>query len=152
MADKILERSKYALTQLPTHANPYLEYILTGNFTRNLPHYLQPENYPKVKENLDGLVLFKGMIQDAVEGEQVDGYNLSDIFEYLDPALCEEVYRALLDRANPGARFAYWNMLAPRKCPESLADQVQHLDAFSDALFKKDLAWFYSAFVVEEKR
>ena len=44
-----------------------------------------------------------------------DGYNLSDIFEYLDPETSAAVYGRLLDAARPGARFAYWNMLVPRR-------------------------------------
>ena len=50
--------------------------------------------------------------------------------------------------ANPGARLAYWNMLAPRSRPESLADRLKSCD--SDSLFAKDRAFFYSRFVVEE--
>lgn len=153
VAERILARARYALTVLPTHANPYLESILTGTFADCLPHYLRAEIWPKVKENLDGLTLFRGSVEQAAKahGEGgFDGFNLSDIFEYLDAALGESIYRDLLGVARPGARFAYWNMLVPRRRPESLAARVRSLDDEARALFARDLAFFYSAFVLEE--
>ena len=51
---------------------------------------------------------------------------------------------------DPGARFAYWNMLVPRRLSKSFPGRVRYLEAESKELFAKDLAWFYSAFVVEE--
>jgi S-adenosylmethionine-diacylglycerol 3-amino-3-carboxypropyl transferase len=50
----------------------------------------------------------------------------------------------------PGARFAYWNMLAPRSRPETLASRVRPLDELAKQLFAQDKAWFYSRFIVEE--
>lgn len=154
VAERILARARYALTVLPTDANPYLEYILTGNFGRNLPLFLQPDLYPEVQRNLDGLTLFGGPIDEAGRehrGEGFDGFNLSDIFEYLDQPASEGVYGRLLETARPGARFAYWNMLVPRRLSRSFPGRVRYLEAESKELFAKDLAWFYSAFILEEK-
>lgn len=153
VAERILGRSRYALTVLPTHENPYLEYILTGNFGRTLPPYLRPEVYAEAKRHIDRLILFEGPIDQAAKvhhGEGFDGFNLSDIFEYLDEPTSTEVYARLLDAARPGARFAYWNMLVPRRLSKSFPGRVRYLEAESKELFAKDLAWFYSAFVVEE--
>jgi S-adenosylmethionine-diacylglycerol 3-amino-3-carboxypropyl transferase len=153
VAERILGRSRYALTVLPTHENPYLEYILTGNFSRTLPLYLRPEVYPETKRNIDKLILFEGPIDQAARvhhGEGFDGFNLSDIFEYLDEPTSMEVYARLLDAARPGARFAYWNMLVPRRLSKSFPGRVRYLEAESKELFAKDLAWFYSALIVEE--
>jgi S-adenosylmethionine-diacylglycerol 3-amino-3-carboxypropyl transferase len=155
VADRILERTKYALTTLPTHANPFLTYILTGNFGLALPRYLRPEIFPGVCSGLDRLILFNGPAQEAatVHGAGgFDGYNLSDIFEYLDAEMGERVYGGLLDHARPGARYAYWNMLVPRSCPAAHAARIQSLGALSDGLFARDQAFFYSRFVVEEVR
>lgn len=153
VAERILARSRYALTVLPTHENPYLEYILTGNFSRALPLYLRPAVYPEVQRNLDKLILFEGPIDQAAmvhQGPGFDGFNLSDIFEYLDETTSVEVYARLLDTARPGARFAYWNMLVPRRLSKSFPGRVRYLEEESGELFARDLAWFYSAFIVEE--
>lgn len=153
VADRILERAAHALTDLPTHDNPYLEYILTGNYENALPRYLRESEYEAVREGLGRITLKKGFVQDV--GQELkeggfDGFNLSDIFEYLDADTCEAVYGQLLDVANPGARLAYWNMLVPRGCPEAFQSRVSKLEVLSKALFEKDSAFFYSAFVVDE--
>ncbi|HEX2641938.1 MAG TPA: DUF3419 family protein [Thermoanaerobaculia bacterium] len=153
VAERILGRARYALTVLPTHANPYLDYILNGNFTRTLPHYLRPEVFPAVRRNLDGLTLHQGPIEAGAEehrGGGFDGFNLSDLFEYLDPPTTAAVYGRLLGVARPRARFAYWNMLVPRRRPEEYAERVRSLDQEARELFAGDLAFFYSAFVLEE--
>jgi S-adenosylmethionine-diacylglycerol 3-amino-3-carboxypropyl transferase len=153
VAERILRRARYALTVLPTDSNPYLEYILTGTFARALPDYLRPEVLPEVRRHLDGLTLFEGPIDVAArehQGEGFDGYNLSDLFEYLDEPASAEVYGRLLEAARPGARFAYWNMLVPRRLSTAFPGRVRYLEEESKALFERDLAFFYSAFVVEE--
>lgn len=160
VAERILGRARYAVTELAPHENPYLEYILTGTYRRALPHYLRPEVYAPLREALrhhpERLTLFEGPI-DAVAaaeaaggGPGFDGFNLSDIFEYMDPATSEAVYARLLGAVRPGARFAYWNLLVPRRRPESAAARVRSLDDLAGCLFARDQAFFYSAFVVEE--
>jgi S-adenosylmethionine-diacylglycerol 3-amino-3-carboxypropyl transferase len=153
VAERILSRTEYALTALPTHSNPYVEYILTGNFKRALPLYLRPEVYPDLRRNLDRLTLFEGPIDEAAHahrGEGFDGFNLSDIFEYLDADTSAAVYGRLLETARPGARFAYWNMLVPRHLASAFPGRVRPLDTEAGKLFDRDLAFFYSAFVLEE--
>nr|WP_319396760.1 DUF3419 family protein [uncultured Desulfobacter sp.] len=153
VSENILNRTQYALTELETHNNPYLDYILTGNFTHTLPPYLRPDNFKKIKRNIKGLSLYQGSVQDAVEhfgSLKFDGFNMSDIFEYLDTDTCRMIYKALLDSANPGARFVYWNMLVPRSCPAEFENKIQRKINLSKSLFLKDKAFFYSNFIVEE--
>jgi S-adenosylmethionine-diacylglycerol 3-amino-3-carboxypropyl transferase len=109
--------------------------------------------FAALKKNLDRLVLFEGPIEEAAavhQGAGFDGFNLSDIFEYLDSATSATVYERLLETARPGARFAYWNMFVPRRRPEALAARVRSLDDEARELFARDQAFFYSAFVLEE--
>ena len=146
VAERIFKRAEYALTALPTHANPYLAFIFTGNYRGALPRYLR--DLDAVRRNLDKLTLVRGSIEEAARGK-FDGFYLSDIFEYIDPATTATMFDKLLAAANPGARFAYWNLLVPRRGP---AEKVVPLDEEAKALFAKDLAFFYSAFVLEQKR
>lgn len=150
VAERILSRTRYALKELPTHDNPYLAYILTGNYTTALPRYLRPEILPRVRKHLDHLTLHLGPI-DQLDGP-FDGFNLSDIFEYLDEPTSEAVYSRLVYHARPGARLAYWNMLVPRQCPPCCADRVKPLAELAEQLFARDKAWFYSRFLVDEVR
>jgi len=153
VADRILARTRYAFTVLPTHDNPYLEYVMTGGFSRALPRYLRRERFEAVRDGLGRLTLHAGPVEEAASvhgGSGFDGFNLSDIFEYLDPATCSRIYGALLNSARSGARLAYWNMLARRRRPEELGGRVRELEDESRRLFERDRAFFYSAFVIEE--
>jgi S-adenosylmethionine-diacylglycerol 3-amino-3-carboxypropyl transferase len=153
VATRLLERAKYALTILPTHDNPYLEYILTGNFARALPHYLRPESYQAIRENLGKLVLFKGGISEALEAHRsikFDGFNLSDIFEYMSYGDYVQHLHRLIDGSKSGARLAYWNMLADRLPPAECRGRLKSLEERALALFRQDKAFFYKAFRIEE--
>jgi S-adenosylmethionine-diacylglycerol 3-amino-3-carboxypropyl transferase len=155
VADRILARARYALAELPTHTNPYLEYILTGRFTAALPRYLRPEHFETIRAGLPRLTLYCGRIEDAAKAHGdggFDGFNLSDIFEYLDPRSSRDLYANLLDHAQPGARLAYWNMLVPRRRPDDLADRVDPLDDLATELFARDRAFFYQSFILEQVR
>ncbi len=153
VAERILQRARYALTCLPTHTNPYLASILTGGYGETLPRYLRPENFQSIRAGLDRLHLYQGSIEEAAEAYSsrgFDGYNLSDIFEYLDQDSCRAIYRTLIDRAHPGARLVFWNMLVPRQAPAELAGRMRSLDDEAAALFARDMAFFYSRLVIEE--
>jgi S-adenosylmethionine-diacylglycerol 3-amino-3-carboxypropyl transferase len=153
VAERALERMEYALTVLPVHSNPYIEFILTGRFRQALPYYLQPDVWPELRRHLDGLTLFEGSIDDAARehrGDGFDGFNLSDIFENLDPETSAAVYGRLVDAARPGARLAYWNLLVPRRLAATQPGRVRPLDAEARELFARDRAFFYNAFVLEE--
>jgi S-adenosylmethionine-diacylglycerol 3-amino-3-carboxypropyl transferase len=153
VAARILERTRYALTTLAPAENPYIEYILTGNFERRLPRFLRPEPFQAIKQRLDHLTLFRGTIEEAARvhvGDGFDCFNLSDVFEYLSPDVCRGIHATLLDTARPGARFAYWNMLTPRSCSQDLRHRIRSLEEESRRLFARDKAFFYSALVLEQ--
>lgn len=153
VAGRILERTEFALTVLAPSENPWIEQILVGRFNASLPPYLEPALLAGVRENLDRLVLCEGPIDEvalARKGAGFDGFNLSDLFEYLDPETSAALYERLLSTANPGARFAYWNLFVPRKAPASVAARVRSLDDEAARLFALDRTFFYRAFVVEE--
>jgi len=152
VASRILERTKYAFTELDTSKNSYLSYILTGNYGRALPFYLRAENYSRIRENIENLEIVYAPADAAADkygADSFDGYNLSDIFEYLSEEQTLALYSNLLECARPKARFAYWNMLVPRSCPESLRSGIVSLDDEAEKLFKEDQAFFYSRFVLE---
>lgn len=151
VAERILKRTEYAFTVLPTHSNPYLNFIFTGRYGDALPRYLDPARYAQLRAGMDRITFVRGAVQDvAVSHAPFDGFNLSDIFEYLDPPTCAAIYETLVAAARPAARVAYWNMLVPRRRPASAAERVRSLDERADALFAVDRAFFYSAFVLEE--
>lgn len=153
VADRILHRTRHALEILDPSANPYLQWILLGRHATALPFALRPENFDTIRENVHRVEWRLGSIEDFCREQPASSahrFNLSDIFEYMS----DENFHALLAQlaaiAAPGARLAYWNMLAPRSRPESMADRLRPLEALSRRLHSEDKAFFYSRFIVEE--
>jgi S-adenosylmethionine-diacylglycerol 3-amino-3-carboxypropyl transferase len=153
VADRILARTRHALTALNPADNPYLQWILTGHHTSALPFALRPENFEEIRANLDRLEWRCQPLEEFLEQESgafIDRFNLSDIFEYMSP----ENYHLLLEKLHGsgrrGGRLAYWNMLAPRRRPDTMAGMLRPLESEAERLFRQDKAFFYSAFVLEE--
>jgi S-adenosylmethionine-diacylglycerol 3-amino-3-carboxypropyl transferase len=155
VSEQILKRTEYALTDLDPSANPYIHWILTGRHNpglqSGLPAALREENFEPIRRNLDRLQWRRSSLEELLQGNQkFDCFNLSDIFEYMSPSSYEELLKLIVASSRRGARLAYWNMLAPRHRPESLAAVLRPLRELSAQLFARDQAFFYSALVVEE--
>jgi S-adenosylmethionine-diacylglycerol 3-amino-3-carboxypropyl transferase len=153
VAGRILSRTRYALTALDPAANPYLQWVLVGRHTTALPLALRPENFDAIRSNLDRLEWVRCTLEEYLENHRdlrIQRFNLSDIFEYMSPENYERLLERIASAGGPGARLAYWNMLAPRSRPESLARRLRPLEEIAGRLFARDKAWFYSRFVLEE--
>jgi len=151
VAKNIFSRAQYALTELPTSSNSYLNFIMTGSYNNALPFYLKEENVNIIRENIDSLELFKGTVDQAIDhyGIKFDAFNLSDIFEYMDEKMFKKVSANILSHTKAGARLAYWNMLVPRSVAQIFPEKTRHLK-LSHELFLQDRAFFYKSFEVDE--
>jgi len=149
----ILERTRHAIVDLDPSRNPYAQWILTGTHGDALPCALRPENFDAIRNNLDRLewhqVSLEKFVQQSAPRE-FDRFNLSDVFEYVSPAHYEALLADIVKTARTGARLAYWNLLVPRSCPESLAARLHPLAALAESLHEADRAFFYSAFRIDE--
>lgn len=157
VADRILSRARHALTELDPSENPYLHWILTGTHGTALPWALREENFERIRSRLDRLEWHEMAIEAflakeraSVGGASFDKFNLSDIFEYMSEENTAALLERLADASRPGGRLAYWNMLAPRQRPESLAHRLRPRPDIGGPLLARDNAFFYSALVVEE--
>jgi len=151
VSERILKRTEYALTELDPAANPYIHWILTGRYDVALPAALREESFEPIRRNLDRLEWRCGSLEESLgQGRKFDCFNLSDIFEYMSPSSYEQLLQLIVSSARSGARLAYWNMLAPRRRPDSLAMSLRPLAELSSRLFARDQAFFYSALIVEE--
>ncbi len=153
VADRILGRACHALTVLDPAANPYLQWILLGRHGTALPYALRPEHFEAIRDNLDRLEWHCQSLEDYLDAHPdlaVDGYNLSDIFEYMSAENYKALLEKLVARGRPGGRLAYWNMLVPRSRPEQMAGRLRPMTDLAERLHREDKAFFYSRFVVEE--
>ena len=153
LADHVARQLRHAGVDLDPADNPYLHWILKGDHGPALPLAWRAEHYDTNRSRLDRLDLRCGALEAFVAtGEKADGFNLSDIFEYMDAEVFASVYGSVLGAANPGARLVYWNMMVPRRVPPAFADRVERLTAIEATGKARDKAFFYSDFVVEQVR
>lgn len=153
VAEHILAHTRHALTALNPAENPYLNWILTGTHGEALPLALREEHFETIRSRLDRVEWHLLSIEAYLErhgGAPIDRFNLSDIFEYMS----EDAFKGLLERlcatGATGGRLVYWNMLAPRSRPDSMADRLCPLDDLARKLHEQDKAFFYRALIVEE--
>jgi len=156
VSERIMARTRHALTELPVAGNWFLEFILRGRYTdlATAHPYLRPEGFARLKE--EGLTERLRLVRDELEAflpacrpGSFSGYNLSDVFEYMDAETTARLYQAIVRAARPGARIACWNMLVPREAPALLDAVVTRQPDRAAALHARDRAWFYERFVLE---
>lgn len=104
--------------------NPYLQYILFQKFEA-LPCYLREENYAVIRENIHKLQIQKGDFRQVIAQEQpFDFLYLSDIFEYMDNRVMEEMTAAITQALNPNGLVVFYNMMNPRRLGQPLEETV----------------------------
>ena len=153
VAGRIIRRAEHAATVLDPSQNPYLHWILTGHHGDALPHALRPENFERIRGNLDRLEWHCEPLEaflDRTPPGTFDAFNLSDIFEYMAEDRFHHLLGRLADCARPGARMAWWNTLADRRRPASMAHRLRSLTDLAQRLHGEDRAFFYCAFWIEE--
>jgi S-adenosylmethionine-diacylglycerol 3-amino-3-carboxypropyl transferase len=153
VAGRILDRTKHALTELDPSENPYVHWILTGTHGAALPCALREESFAPIRANLDRLEWRQASLEDFLTGgagPTFDRFNLSDLFEYVSLDHYHRLLGAIVGASRPHARLAYWNMLAPRERPTEMAGMIAPLSELAGRLHRRDRAFFYSAFRLEE--
>lgn len=153
VAERILVRTEHALAELDPSSNPYLHWIAYGRFGAQLPYVWRAENHAAIRRNLGRLEVRLASVESwlaAAADASIDRFNLSDVFEYLSPAASDQVFADIARCARPGARIAYWNMMAPRRRPDALARRLRPLEDESRRLQARAAAFFYGAFEVDQ--
>lgn len=151
VAQHVARRIKHAAVECDPSQNPYLHWIMKGTHGDAVPMPWRAEHYTTIRDRLDRLDIRQGALEAFIDdGDKADGFNLSDIFEYMSPDVYAQVYGQILSAAHPHARLVYWNMMAPRRVPPAFADKMSTLTVEEDRLKAEDKAFFYSDFVIEE--
>lgn len=153
VSERLLARTHHGLTAIDPARNPYLQWICSGSHLTALPYALRPENFEAIRANLDRIewqcCSLNQYLENAAPGT-VDGFNLSDVFEYMSPHQYCSTLEKLARVGKPGARIVYWNMLADRHRPEHLATTLRPLNHEAHRLHQRDKAFFYSTLVIEQ--
>lgn len=152
VANNILKRTRYALTKLDTSKNPYLYYILKGNYNLVLPVAYKKENFNIIKNNIDKVTVLKESVETFLnleKAESITKYNLSDIFEYMSENQMNNIINKIIEKSPKKSKIAYWNMLSSKRASKNNSNLI-YLENRSKELFLKDKAFFYSDFILEE--
>lgn len=153
VAELLLRRAAGALTRIPVRENPYLEWILTGRWGRPgaAKRYLSPAGHAALREARSRIRLVHAELGAHLRSteERYDGFNYSNLFEYVDEATHAALLERTLDASRPGARVAYWNLFVPRARPQALAERLHRRSDEAAALHGTDRAFFYGAFQLE---
>jgi S-adenosylmethionine-diacylglycerol 3-amino-3-carboxypropyl transferase len=153
----LYSRFRWVCTALPARGNFYLERMLRSPRTAHLslPPYPASGSYERLRVLAPRVAVVTGDIESYLatrRARSLAGAGLSDIFEYMTPTAAASLFAALAAAVRPAGRLAYWNFLVPRSSPASLRDRLRPLRGLSAALARRDRAWFYRAFHVEEVR
>lgn len=153
VANRILAQVEHAFVELDPSDNPYLQWIAFGRHTTSRPHALREENFEAIRDRIDRLDCRVGSIEQALEqasDHSIDRFNMSDIFEYLSESTSDALFEAIAQVGRGGGRVAYWNMLAPRRCPTALQARLHPLSALGEQLHRQARTCFYSGFFVDQ--
>lgn len=155
LAQVLLKWVKKALVDQNPSNNPYLHWILKGEFGSTLPFFLRKENFEAIKSNIDKLEWYQLSLEEYLSAhpyEQFNSFNLSDVFEYVSEDNYKSMLKLIGTASAPRAKVVYWNMMAPRTARAAGVEEMKPLTALSKALFAENKTFFYSRFVVEESR
>ncbi|KAF9913339.1 hypothetical protein EC991_000101 [Linnemannia zychae] len=150
----LLEKVSNGIRNIPIWDNYYAEYVFTGHQSGNngLPDYLVKENYDIIRSRIDRVKLVHADVLKYLNSEEsghFDGYNLSDIFEWMSEDLFKTFLTAIHNKGTPDARICYWNLFVPRERPQEFKDLIRSEVDLADAATAKDRTYFYRRFVIE---
>lgn len=147
----IFGKAEKHLRSTNAQSNYLLHFIHLGNFGRTLPHYLRRENYEIIRSRIDRLQIVKGSIEEVARTDRFNCFNLSNIFEYLPKDVFLRASEQLLEHAADNARFAYWNLMVPRRISGSFPGKAEYMKELSQSLTSSDKGFFYNQFIVDRK-
>ena len=171
ISEEMKERSRYALCELNPYENPYINYILTGNYRKDcLPYFLRKENFDKIIKNLHKVEILQSSVEEYLDqiDFKIDKFNLSDIFEYMSAENYSKLMGKIYDNAENNALLAYWNLIVERnsekldykKTHSEIAvtgketnvngKKYERMKELDRKLHENDMTFFYTDFVVEK--
>jgi len=171
ISEEMKERSRYALCEQNPYENPYINYILTGNYRKDcLPYFLRKENFDKIRKNLHKVEILQSSVEEYLDqiDFKINKFNLSDIFEYMSAENYSKLMEKIYDNTENNALLAYWNLIVERnsekldykKTDSEIAvtgkeknvngRKYERMKELDRKLHEKDMTFFYTDFVVEK--
>jgi len=146
IGEHYLYKTQKAFTNESLFDNPYVEYILRGNYFNSLPFYIRPETVQRLKSKTTKIDIRTGHIYDIL-GDLPDNslskYNLSDVFESLSEKETQEIFSEVFRTGENNARIVFWNNLVKRDVSKRLAPFFRREKDIEMQLRSKEKVFFY---------
>lgn len=153
VASFIFNQAAQHLQTEAAQQNYFLRFIHLGHFGSTLPHYLQPQHFNTIRQNLSNLQLVHGYVQQTFTSPgYFDYFNLSNIFEYMPQNEFQKIASNIAEAAAPGARLAYWNLMVPRRLSLLKEQSFLYDEPASQKLTRLDKGFFYKEFIADVKQ
>lgn len=149
VAEVLLRRAARAFTEIPPAENYFLRTILAGDIPdpEKAHPYLRRDAFETLKNRLDRVTLACADLETylgSVPRGAFTAFNLSNVFEYMDPDAVAGTLQALRRAGRGGARIGFWTLFVPAPSPGAGAFVPEQ----DDALFRRSRTFFYSGFHV----
>ena len=153
--DKNLNRKvDRAMRNIDNRQNYFFSLILMGKFISEnaLPPYLLRKNFDGLKKNIDKIEAFQGISTDVLKKFGDDYFtklNLSNIFEWMEDDLFNNVMREFIQMSKNGTRLCYRYTLAqPRNLDEANLKLLKSEPELAAELHAIDRSFMYESFHV----
>ncbi len=146
-------KGRHALTELPMKDSYFLSYILLGKYfdEYHLPPYLRRNNYEIIRERLNRISIITDRCENYFSHLRdgfISKFNFTNIFEWMPKETAEALMKETLRVATDGAVLTFRNLLVPRGCPGSLAEEIIPDEALATRLHDRDLSFIYNKYIV----
>ena len=146
VGENIFKKAENHLKSIYSQNNFILEYAITGNFSKNLPPYIQENNYKKIKSWLqkNQIIYEHSFLEECLKKyPDYNRFNLSDIFEYMTIEQFEKNIDILYQYCENKSIIAYWNLMVSR--------EIINLNFENIEINDPDMGFFYDSFMVYKK-
>jgi S-adenosylmethionine-diacylglycerol 3-amino-3-carboxypropyl transferase len=142
-------RVEHALVDLPPSQNYFVSQICLGRYLneRTMPGYLRIENFERLKRAVDRIVIVTDELEAFLRSlppGSVDGFALSNVFEWIPAEVFERILAQVHRVARPGAAVCYRNLLVHRATPPALLDRFRPDRELGQRLLAQDRSFVYS--------
>jgi S-adenosylmethionine-diacylglycerol 3-amino-3-carboxypropyl transferase len=157
LIDVYKARTKRLAVEYPIYENYFAWQAFARKYdTENrqaVPEYLKAENYARLKRNAGNIRTKIGSVTDELKNQPDETFNrfvFLDAQDWMNPAAMTELWSAIAEKGEPGARIIFRTAGAASPVetdlPESLREKFVYEEDFSKELFKQDRASIYGGF------
>jgi len=143
--DHFHQVAEHGLTNVPVADNYFLHYMLTGSYPKDVlggvPPYLAEGTEAALADLDERLLLIDGSYLDYLKtcpDASVNGFALSNICEWLEPAQIDELMGEIVRTAAPGARMVFRNFVGWTEIPSRWRSDIVEDRAAGEKLIATD--------------